>query len=208
MMLVSYIASQFSNPRGFAGKISTRFMNTFNHQQYKAVMQDLPDVPGRILDIGFGNGRLLNKIAKKGYDMAGVEISESLIRAGEKRNTKWLLEHKIQIKLGSAQDLPFEKESFDAIYSINTIYFWENFQASCKEIKRCLKQNGVLILAFYEKEWLDRLSYTNYGFQKYTTKELVMILESNGFQIVSINRQRKDMSVCISAKIGNHKVTS
>lgn len=208
MMLVSYIASQLSNPSGIAGKISTRFMNVLNYQQYKAVIQELPDVPGRILDIGFGNGRLLNRIAKKGYDMAGVEISESLIRTGEKRNLKWILEHKMQIKLGSAQNLPFEKGSFDAVYSINTIYFWDDLQASCKEIKRCLKQDGILILAFYEKEWLDRLPCTNYGFQKYTMKELVRILESNGFQIVSINRQRKDMSVCISAKIGNHKVTS
>lgn len=66
MNLVRFIGSQFSNPRGFWGRISSFFMNRLNKKQYKSVVKTFYELnPDTVLDIGFGNGYLLEKLSKK-----------------------------------------------------------------------------------------------------------------------------------------------
>ncbi|WP_297522916.1 hypothetical protein [uncultured Clostridium sp.] len=61
-----YIAQQFSNPKGIRGIISTFVMNNMNKKQYGSIIENLKINSGdKVLDIGFGNGKLLNKISKQ-----------------------------------------------------------------------------------------------------------------------------------------------
>ena len=61
-----YVGNNFKNPNGIGGKITTKIMNIMNQKQYKAVLDNINlknnDV---LLDIGFGNGYLINKLLKK-----------------------------------------------------------------------------------------------------------------------------------------------
>lgn len=53
MNFVKFIGSQFSNPRGFWGKISSYFMNQLNKKQYKSVMKLFRELkPEYVLDKG------------------------------------------------------------------------------------------------------------------------------------------------------------
>ncbi|MGL4991266.1 MAG: hypothetical protein ACRCX8_17155 [Sarcina sp.] len=62
MKINEYIASQFIKPSGIGGIISTFIMNNMNKKQYQSVLNNLNIKNGaKILDIGFGNGQLLNK---------------------------------------------------------------------------------------------------------------------------------------------------
>jgi ubiquinone/menaquinone biosynthesis C-methylase UbiE len=49
---------------------------------------------------------------------------------------------------------------FDAVTSVNTIYFWSDTIKGLSEIKRVLKGNGIFVCAVYSQEWLKRVSYT------------------------------------------------
>ena len=61
-----YIGSQFGNPRGFVGAVCCVIMNVINRAMYKntvALVDVSPD--DKVLDIGFGNGYLLQLLYNK-----------------------------------------------------------------------------------------------------------------------------------------------
>lgn len=61
-----YIGSQFGNPRGFVGKVCCLIMNVINNAMYKKAVSLLDlSQDEKVLDIGYGNGYLLECIYKK-----------------------------------------------------------------------------------------------------------------------------------------------
>ena len=72
-------------------------------------------------------------------------------------------------------------QCFEAVTSINTVYFWEDTIKGLSEIHRTLKKNGSFYNVVYTKEWLDKLSYTEKGFKKFGSDELVALGKSAGF---------------------------
>ena len=77
--------------------------------------------------------------------------------------------------------LPYEDEMFAAAASINTVYFWEDTVQGLSEIRRVLKPGAFFYNVVYTKEWLDALSYTEKGFQKFEPEELIDLGKQAGF---------------------------
>ena len=147
---------------------------------YDAVINKMPS-NGRILDIGFGNGVVLERAMKRSDgEFYGIDISGDMVKTAAKRNRKAVQEGRLILAEGSAEAIPFE-EKFDCIYTINTVYFWPDLGAGLREIKGKLADGGVFLNILYTKERLDRLKYTEYGFSKYTDEELIKAAEENGF---------------------------
>ena len=71
----------------------------------------------RVLDIGCAKGFFVHDLMKvvPGLVARGIDISEYAI-------DKSLSDVRANIQQGSAEDLPFENDSFDAVFSINTIH--------------------------------------------------------------------------------------
>lgn len=70
----------------------------------------------------------------------------------------------------------FPTEMFDAVTSVNTIYFWSDTVKGLTEINRVLKDRGIFVSAVYSQEWLKKLSYTKkvlISFQKKITFQMV-----------------------------------
>ena len=66
------------------------------------------DKTARILDIGCGTGRHAIELARRGYDVVGIDLSESLLRrAGEKAAAMGLA---VDFRRHDARDLPFRRE--------------------------------------------------------------------------------------------------
>ena len=53
-------------------------------------------------------------------------------------------------KIVDAQNLPFNSDSFDAVFMVATDYYVPNIEVMFSEISRVLKQNGLLINASYK----------------------------------------------------------
>ena len=70
-----YISSQFKNPHGFVGKIICIIQNILNDSMYKKAAS-LVDIGAneKVLDIGYGNGHLLELIYKKKEERKGHAI--------------------------------------------------------------------------------------------------------------------------------------
>ncbi|NEP53789.1 MAG: class I SAM-dependent methyltransferase, partial [Moorea sp. SIO3C2] len=96
----------------------------------------------RILDIGCGNGSLTNFIAQKGYDIIGVEESESGIK---------LASHNFpdcQFIQGSIYNLPYDElsDKFDIVISLEVIEHLFYPKELVRAAKKVLKPHGHLII--------------------------------------------------------------
>jgi SAM-dependent methyltransferase len=122
-----------------------------------------------------------------------------MVAAAYKRSTHAALDRRMNLTLGDVVKTDFESGFFDKVYTINTVYFWDDLMAGLSEIYRILKDDGVFINAIYSREWLDKLSYTRTGFAKYALDELTQVGERCGFA-VDVEPISKGKSYCIIYK--------
>lgn len=75
-----YIGRQFGNPHGFVGRICCCLMNIINRAMYNKTVSLLElSETDRVLDIGYGNGYLLEHIYNKTRaNLYGIDISEDM----------------------------------------------------------------------------------------------------------------------------------
>lgn len=149
----------------------------------------------KILDIACGTGTLLVSIKKKcpKIDATGFDIDEEILKMARKKAK--LAHAEINFEQGFSDDLPFENESFDRVFS--TLFFHhltlERKHKTLQEILRVLKSNGEFHLAdfalprnksqFVLSKWIRLID----GFE--TTHDnlrgrLKFLMEENGFQTV------------------------
>ncbi|WP_373530713.1 class I SAM-dependent methyltransferase [Nostoc sp.] len=96
----------------------------------------------RILDIGCGNGSLSNLIAQQGYEVVGIEESESGVKlANENFPSCRFIE-------GSIYNLPNTElgEKFDIVIAAEVIEHLVYPKELLRNAKECLKPNGRLII--------------------------------------------------------------
>lgn len=101
----------------------------------------------KILDLGCGVGRNLIYLSKKGYILAGLDLSGE----GIEQLKVILKKEKLQADLtvGDAyKKLPYENNSFDAIVSVQVLQHSseEKILAAIEEIKRILKPGGIIFV--------------------------------------------------------------
>jgi len=197
---IKFVGNNFGNPNGIAGKLSVKIMNIMNQKQYKAVLDNINLEPNDILlDIGFGNGYLINKLFKKNIPIKiyGIEISKDMINNVSKKYKQIIEDGYLTLYLENIENTSFKNETFNKIYTVNTIYFWNGLEKCFSEIKRILKPDGIFLNVIYTKEYLDKIIYTKYGFNKYSVKDIIKITEENGMKIIKTVEIKKNKAYCI-----------
>ena len=198
---IEYVGNNFRNPNGIGGKIATKIMNIMNQKQYKAVLNNINlENNGVLLDIGFGNGYLINKLFKMNNNIKiyGIDISNDMVKNVSKKYKQYIDNNRLKLLLENINNkTTFENEMFNKIYTVNTIYFWDDLQECFSEIKKILKPDGIFINAIYTKKQLDKTKFSRKGFKKYSKEEIIKISEENGITIKKIIEIKKNISYCI-----------
>jgi SAM-dependent methyltransferase len=101
----------------------------------------------KILDLGCGTGRHLIYLAKRGFEVYGLDIAEDGIKIAK----NWLKEEKLKanLKIGDIyRKLPYPNDFFDAIICIKTLNHGkiEWIRRCIKEMHRILKPKGLLFV--------------------------------------------------------------
>ena len=201
--ILKYISNNFSNPSGIGGDISTGIMNLINQKQYKAVLKNLKLEPNNsILDIGFGNGYLLKKIIRQNISVKiyGIEISKDMVQKVQLKNIHSIDSGILKLDLANINKTLLENDFFDKAYTVNTIYFWKEIEKCFSEIKRILKPNGIFINVIYTKEYLGKILFTKYDFNKYSVQEIEEMTKGNRMEIIETIEIIKNKSYCIISK--------
>jgi ubiquinone/menaquinone biosynthesis C-methylase UbiE len=98
----------------------------------------------RVLDVGSGTGNIAVKMKERGCVIVGIDSSPEGIEIHRGKDTG------AELVLGDVSEpLPFENESFDKIYSNNTIYAIsrEKRLAIFSELYRVLKPGGKIVVS-------------------------------------------------------------
>ncbi|WP_339922029.1 class I SAM-dependent methyltransferase [uncultured Cyclobacterium sp.] len=96
----------------------------------------------KILIPGFGYGRNAKAFMDKGFDVTGIEISETAIAIAKKTYGS-----EIKVHLGAVNEMPFDSETFDGIFCYALIHLLDENDRS-KLIANCynqLRENGIMI---------------------------------------------------------------
>lgn len=135
-----------------------------------------------ILEIGSGTGKLVRKITNQLTTglIEGVDFSKSMINISMKKNKKPISDGKVKFHFGEFEKLPFNPDSFDKVFSVNTVYFWRNPDVTIKKIKKILKRDGKLVLGYHEKSEMEKMPLNRDVFMYYSVKELEGLLSSDG----------------------------
>ena len=162
--------------------------NVLNRAMYKNAAALVCLQPNdRVLDIGYGNGYLLQKLYQKQVvELYGIDISDDAIKMATKKNKKAAKANHLHLSVGDCCNLPYEENTFDAVTSINTVYFWSDTAKGLSEICRTLKKSKSFYNVVYTKEYLDKIKYTQIGYKKFEPEELMEYGRLAGFENVEI----------------------
>lgn len=112
---------------------------------------------GMVLEIGFGTGHCLKRIAegigKKGK-VHGIDISHGMLEITKSRLEKAGFEDRTELSYGDAMNLPYTNSVFDVVFASFTLELFETHEIPkvLFECKRVLKLRGKLGIVSMSKE--------------------------------------------------------
>ena len=102
----------------------------------------------KILDVACGHGRHVNELARRGYDVWGVDIAPHAIEIAQKAADE--LNIHPHLSVGDMKKLPYKNEEFDRVYNVFTSFGYfdkaEDEHAMLVEIHRVLKSGGIFLI--------------------------------------------------------------
>jgi ubiquinone/menaquinone biosynthesis C-methylase UbiE len=186
------LGRQLMKPTGEAGKQVGEYMNTSNKLLYDFVLKTAEfQNNSRVLEIGFGNGKLLPEYFKHNVSLivTGLDFSEEMCAEAKINNQQWIDENKLSIVCEDSSHMSFPDNAFQLVTAINTVYFWTPVEKYLNEIYRVLKSGGQLFLGFRPKSVMNALPFAQEVFALYEPDELKVILSHCGFINIEIKKQ-------------------
>jgi SAM-dependent methyltransferase len=133
----------------------------------------------RVLDVPCGTGRHAVALAERGFEVAGLDLSESVLALAREAGPS------LDVRRGDMRELPWADGSFEAVLNLWTAFGYfesqEEDERALAEFARVLVPGGLLIL--------DTINQTAYvrGFRPQAFEELdgVLYLQEHDYDLVT-----------------------
>ncbi len=178
------VAAQLRKPTGEFGYEVAQKMNESNREMNLTIIAALDIKEGNnVLEVGMGNGFFIKDILSKadGINYVGCDYSQDMIKLASTLNSKFINTGQASFHQSEAHHLPVDNDSIDHLFTVNTIYFWDDIPSILSEFKRVLKKYGTLSIAIRPESCLRQYPSTQYDFEYYTSKQVIDLLIANGF---------------------------
>ena len=160
-----------------------------------------------VLDIGCGGGSALKKMSAKintGH-LTGADYSEVSVELSTRNNLADVESGKMEIIHASVENLPFDDNSFNIIYTVESFYFWSNPQENLKEVRRVLADNGIFLIVAdihgdAELSEEDIINIKKYNLFNPTLSQFRELLENAGFSDIKIHTKEGKSWICTESK--------
>jgi SAM-dependent methyltransferase len=147
--ITGYLSQQAAHPHGPVGRALARIWVAETAAVNDAAIDMLAPAAGETtLEIGFGPGRSLGRLAAAGAHVVGIEVSPAMLAAAARRNADLPVAGRLDLHLGDGTTLPLPERTVDAVLAVHTIYFWPDPPTTFAEAFRVLRPGGRLVLAF------------------------------------------------------------
>ena len=172
-------------------KVDFRFMN-YGFVDEEGPVLDLVDEPYRlfiqlyemnirnielnnkqVLEVGSGRGGGASWIAKskKPSNLIGVDFSKEAVSLCN----NWYEQNNLKFLEGNAQDLPFDADSFDIVYNVESSHCYGDINKFVSEVFRVLRKDGYFWWTdFRDEETMKKTEeiFLNVGFSVASKKEI------------------------------------
>jgi len=192
-------------PEGLGGRVMVDMMNIGHRALARWGMRFL-NVPAdaRVLDCGCGGGANIRALLKKCPQgiVKGMDYSPVSVTKSKKTNKTAIAEGRCTILQGSAADMVFADDWFDAVTAFETVYFWPGLPQCFREVYRVLKSGGTFLICNEcggdkagDEKWAEKIN----GMTIYRDTELKAYLEQAGFRDVQVHKNEKGW-LCVTAR--------
>jgi len=112
---------------------------------FRSYMDRLEVKPGdSVLETSVGTG-LNYRYLPQGVGLAGIDLSPEMLAHCQVNLRRWNLD--ADLYLGNAESLPFAEESFDVVYHVGAINFFNDRVKAIREMIRVAKPGSLLLIA-------------------------------------------------------------
>ena len=150
--------------------------------------------PARLLEIGTATGSFLDQARRAGYDVRGLDVSETFAAIARKQG--------LEIDEGFVEEFDLPEAHYDVICNFGGIACWRDPLRGLRNVRRALKPDGVFVLNHPNVDALvPRLLGRNYfefnpaSLQVFSDKTLDHCLEKAGLAPVVSRTERQYASV-------------
>lgn len=165
--------------KAFGEDFSQDGFSDINQLNKILIMVDIDD-KANVLDVGCGNGKMLEYIQyKTGASIYGFDYSENAIYSAKNR-----MGDRGDFKVAIIGEVEYEDNKFDLITSMDTMYFAPNMTAFVSQIYGWLKSKGSFICGYQEGDVMKKT-------KDYNTTELAKALRENGIKYTAIDYTRE-----------------
>lgn len=110
------------------------------NRHYLDSINKYSNTPGKLLEIGFGNGSFLKLAHEEGWKVYGAELSASLVNSARE-------ELRLpNIELGTIEELNYPEGFFDVVAGFNFIEHVPDPKGTLEGLRRILKPSGLVVL--------------------------------------------------------------
>jgi SAM-dependent methyltransferase len=182
------IATQLKHPHGAKGLDMAAMMHATNIGMTLSAIESLSiAAQDTILELGHGNAGHLKFILSQhpAVRYHGLEMSSLMHEEAKAINQAYTEKGQAAFHLYDGMDIPFEGNTFDKIFTVNTLYFWAKPQELLAALYRVLKPGGRLSITFAQKSFMETLPFTRFGFELYDTEKAKALISQTPFMMVA-----------------------
>jgi SAM-dependent methyltransferase len=154
-ILYAFMLKHAEKPSGIRGLAAMWLWNKLNKQLSDWTIEKLNiKSTDRILEVGYGSGYTLDRIAallRTGV-IAGIDHSPLMYRKAQQRNLPHLMSNKAVLRCGVVDDFSYHRMYFDVIFGTNVHFFWNRPVHEFEKLRLLLKPGGRLQIIFQPRQ--------------------------------------------------------
>lgn len=201
----SLLAGQHGHPTGMIGRMLGERMVRQHVPETTWTIELLDLKPeDHVLELGFGAGRAIELVAARVSNgrIAGVDISQEMVRSASRRNARAIKAGQVSLRLGDLVALPYPDSQFDKIFTIQTFYFWSDISQALAEVFRVLKPGGDLVVTL-STGTIDTAEATGLEqYQRILEEQVIPAMGQLGFTQASIQQGPASRKFKTTAVVG------
>jgi SAM-dependent methyltransferase len=159
------------------------------HTQLYSLISSQVNSNSKVLDVGCAMGGFLDYLHKKGLNkLCGIDLIEDYVSYAKKKGD-------YIIKLGSAESIPFEDNSFDLLVLDQVMEHLVEPVKAFREAKRVLVEGGLFCIGIPDALRYDELYFFDFYWfimrehiQHFDVEHLKLLAKMEGFELVSFNK--------------------
>jgi ubiquinone/menaquinone biosynthesis C-methylase UbiE len=186
-----FIARQSARPTGLLGRlIASIIAHETADLNERAVRLLDPSPSDWVLEIGFGHGRTIERLARAVPQgrVCGLDISRDMLDMAARRSRRAVSEGRIELRMSDAASIPYEDKSFGKAIAVHTLYFWSDPIACLREIRRVLKPRGRFVLGILRGDSPRRSHFPKEIYSFHDEQSVRAMLEASDLGFVQFSR--------------------